>query len=372
MEDEDPLEVREEGLRRYGERAEYQDTCGTAAVQTQGFYRWQRCKQCLPLRRDIGCVGRTLAFDRNLWCDGEVFDMCSAEVHAQARETEGWTVVEGLANCAVTLGPADAKQKQRVLARCRAGTLRATIVGALRRVAWDKGLYGREHASPFVPAQDDLYIPEEVSAQGRGASINEGMIMKSFGLRLSRMERRERRGSVTRGGGTCPGESMSCHAVSTSSKHRTSSCGIACKAPSSERSGILSPVVKCVMPARSQPGADVSEGFEFEVAKGNWEVNWAGVQYAEVESLEWGQTAKAVEYTEDVVAEAGKAEGAYPQAGRQEQLQGSEQFETANGGSNFHVDTHRERGRALHHRSRPKDGQVRGDGRPEFGLTECS
>ncbi|KAH9055322.1 hypothetical protein EDB87DRAFT_1336499 [Lactarius vividus] len=185
------------GLRRCGERTEYQDTCGAATVQTQGLYRWQHGKQFSPLRRDIRRAGRTLAFDRSLRRDGEVFDMRSAEVYAQAREAEGWTVVEGLANYAVgTLGPADAKQKQRVLARCRAGTIgvrpgphlervvfllahhvcdpQAAIVGARRRVAWDEDLYGRQHASPFVPAQDDFFMPEEVSAKGTGGVDKRG------------------------------------------------------------------------------------------------------------------------------------------------------------------------------------------------------
>ncbi len=41
MDDEDPLEVREEGLRRRGKRAKDRDACGVATVQTQGLYGWQ-------------------------------------------------------------------------------------------------------------------------------------------------------------------------------------------------------------------------------------------------------------------------------------------------------------------------------------------
>ncbi len=119
--------------------------------------------------------------------------------------------------------------------------------------------------------------------------------------------------------------------------------------------------------------ADASDGFEFEVAKlrglsakqGDWEVDcqWvdSGKHHPEVESLEWGRTAEAVEDAEDVGAVAGKAEGAYP--GCQEQLRGSERSEPVlEARADADVNTHEERGGALHHGLEPRDGEARGDG----------
>src|SRR6266702_179945 len=88
MEDEDPLKVREEGVRKRGERAEDRHACGVAAVQAQGLYRWQRGKQRLPLLRIRLVPTVEGAIDCGLWRDGEVLDTCGAEVPAQARKKE--------------------------------------------------------------------------------------------------------------------------------------------------------------------------------------------------------------------------------------------------------------------------------------------